>query len=447
MFKKLSLVESTLIGVAGNAPAYGVGVATATLIAAASDSGPLAVLICGFLMLGILVAYQKLNEEDPNCGAAYAWVARLMHPRAGFLAGWCLLVALEIFMVSAMLAAGQIVVNLIGLDPALNKPLIYLIGLAFLVTVTIPALLGASVFGKFQSFFTAVELVLVAVVAGVAYVSFPGSVVNKLSDFLPFASTFGIGSIAKGVVVAVFFFWGWDVIFNLNEETSETRRNSAIAGRNTMAILIAIYVGFAVLASSMLTSEDMKMADQNLLLAIANKIFPEPFGSIAVIAFLISILGSLDASLIQFSRTLLSTSRDGVITKSLSHTSESFGVPVYAILMSVSIAVLLSVMSFASGTVNDSIAAGVAGSAIFVACYYGLAGIACAMFFLRRGSARRFDALVYVVWPVGSSIALVACAIFAASDFGPLTSSILVGAFSIGLGVAFALLPAKSSAT
>jgi len=437
MHKKLSLTQSTLMGVAGNAPAYGVGIATSTIVVSSAHAAPLAVVICGLAMVGILIAYQKLNADEPDCGAAYAWVGHVFHPAAGFLAGWSLLVALEFFMVSAMLVAGQTAADLLGLDHTANKPLVYALGLGILGLVTIPSLLGAGIFGRFQSVLTIIELSILAAIAFVALFQHGGAIVEALPDLLAKGSAFDLTAISKGVVIALFAFWGWDVVFNLSEETVETRRNSAAAALNTVVLLILIYVGFTTLAVLVLSEADMAGSSQNALLAIAHKVMPAPYGSLALIAFLISLIGSLDASIIQFSRTLLSGSRDGVFSTRLAHTSPRFGVPTFGIVVTVALAGMLTLLSYFSGTVNEIIAAGVAGSAILVAFYYGLAGFACAAFFLRNKPEGRIQFLLHVAWPAIASLVLVACAVFVALEFGLLTSAIVLAAFVAGLAVAW----------
>ena len=433
MSEKLSLAQSTLLGVAGNAPAYGVGIATAAMVASSAHAAPVAVLICGAAMAGILIAYQRLNELEPNCGAAYAWVAKLVHPVAGFLAGWSLLVALEFFMVSAMLAAGQTIAGLFGLDPVSGKLVAFVLALAVLLLVTIPSLFGASVFGRFQAILTLLELSILAVIAVSAFYQNGAEVVRLLPRFLGREDAFDLNGLGNGVVIAVFFFWGWDVIFNLAEETLETRRNSAVAALYTVVLLILLYFTFTALAIALVSESDLGKPGQNVLLAIANKILPSPYGDIAVAAFLISLVGSLDASIIQFSRTLLSMSRDGVFSRRFAQVSRRSGVPTFGVLATVALAGIMTSISFFSATVNEIIAAGVTGSAVFVTVYYVLAGLACATFFFRENRVRGTRHLAYVLCPAMASIVLIACAVLAATEFSMVVLGIVSVAFIAGL--------------
>lgn len=429
---KLTTLQSALVGVAGNAPAYGVAIATSMLISGSLSFAPLAVLICGLAMIGILVAYQKLNAFSPDCGAAYAWVGKIIHPVAGFLAGWSLLSALEFFMVSAILAAGQSAVRLMGLDSESHKLMTYSLSIGTLVLITVPALLGAKVFGKVQSLLTLIELVIIAVLAIASFVNCVEQITIYLTNPSLLSNAFEIRNLSKGIVIAVFFFWGWDVIFNLSEETHDTANNSSTASIITIVILIIIYSMFTLIAASVLSEQDVDKYDQNILFAIANKVLPYPWSEVAVLAFFISVVGSLNASLIQFSRTLLSKSRNGIFPKSFSLVSSQSGVPYFGVLTTALLAITLSTASYFSGTINEVITAGVNGSAIFVAYYYGLTGIACACFFLRSRVSSLVDFVKYIVAPILSSAMLVICATYSSISFSPLTTGIVSIAFIIG---------------
>ena len=67
--------ESTIMGVAGTAPAYSIEITTSTLIATVGMLAPANVLICGIIMFGITYAFMNLNRVSSNAGTSYAWVS------------------------------------------------------------------------------------------------------------------------------------------------------------------------------------------------------------------------------------------------------------------------------------------------------------------------------------------------------------------------------------
>jgi amino acid transporter len=108
----LGLLDTTVMAVAGSAPAYSITASTAALVAAVGIAGPAALLIAFLPMIGITIAFSYLNLWRSDAGAAYAWVGRTIHPALGFIAGWALLSLSTIFMVAAALPAGEATLDL-----------------------------------------------------------------------------------------------------------------------------------------------------------------------------------------------------------------------------------------------------------------------------------------------------------------------------------------------
>ena len=101
----LGAFESAVMGIAGTAPAYSVAATTATIVAAVGVLSVASIFYCGWIMFGIMLAFIHLSKIAPNAGAAYAWVGHVFGRTLGFFAGWGLLVASIVFMVSATIPA------------------------------------------------------------------------------------------------------------------------------------------------------------------------------------------------------------------------------------------------------------------------------------------------------------------------------------------------------
>ncbi|CEJ17410.1 probable amino acid transporter transmembrane protein [Ralstonia solanacearum IPO1609] len=110
----LGLAESVVMGVAGTAPAFSIAATTATLIGAVGPLAPASLLYCGLIMFGVTFAYLHLNRLNPSAGAAYAWVGAIFNRTLGFFAGWALLVASVVFMVSGTIPAATATLTLIA---------------------------------------------------------------------------------------------------------------------------------------------------------------------------------------------------------------------------------------------------------------------------------------------------------------------------------------------
>ncbi len=110
----LGKLESLVMGVAGTAPAFSVAVTTATIVATVGVLSVGSVLYCGLIMFGLMLAFSHLSNMRPHAGATYAWVGKVFGDGWGFFAGWGLLVASVVFMVSATIPAATSTLILIS---------------------------------------------------------------------------------------------------------------------------------------------------------------------------------------------------------------------------------------------------------------------------------------------------------------------------------------------
>ena len=85
---ELNLFDSTVVAVSSVAPAYSLAATIGFLFVAVAYAGPAVIIVSFVPMLFIAIAYFYLNRRDPNCGASYAWISRLVGPDIGWFNGW-----------------------------------------------------------------------------------------------------------------------------------------------------------------------------------------------------------------------------------------------------------------------------------------------------------------------------------------------------------------------
>ena len=431
---RLHWVQAALIGVAGNAPAYTIAVGSAALLAAAGPGAPAALLLCAAVTLGILLAYARLNAEHPDAGAAYAWVGAHLHPVAGFFAGWCVMMSSIIFMISGLLPAGKATLLILAPAYAGHKSLVFALAAGWLAVITAIVARGTELLGRVQSAMTVLELgLLLLIVAGVftSPATFNFAILRHGLD----PGSFTPEGIAKGLVVAVFIYWGWDVIFNLGEETKDAETNSARAGILALLLLTAVFVFFAALVATTLAPGDLEAAGGNALFVLADRLLPKPLGYLAVLAFLLSVLGGMEASIVSFSRTVLANARDGRLPRLFGRLQSRSGSPAIATVLGSGIVLVLLLISAAFQTVDEAISASIDATSIVVAAYYAMAALACAAFFRRKREPRAHAVAIYVVWPLASAAIFLGAALITLIDLSAPALSVLSLGVALGLGV------------
>src|SRR5690242_9068512 len=172
----LGLMESVVMGVAGTAPGFSLAATTATLIAAVGVLSAGSLLYCGLVMFGVTFAFMHLNRVITNAGASYAWVGEVFGPIFGFLAGWSLLVASTVFMVSGTIPAATATLILLNSERASDPATVSFVAAAWLIAVSMVIVKGIKPTSYTQVVMTLVELgvlVLVIAASAIKYASHP----------------------------------------------------------------------------------------------------------------------------------------------------------------------------------------------------------------------------------------------------------------------------------
>ena len=429
----LGLTESTIMGVAGAAPVFSIAATTATLVGSVGVLAPASLLYCGLIMCGVIFAYMHLNRLDANAGASYAWVSRIFNRSLGFLAGWALLVASAMFMVSGTVPAATATLALISPSQVGNTAVVTLVAAGWLILVSAVVLKGIKLTSYVQVTLTALELAILAVIVGVALWKFWHTPVHPLhwADFDPRSFTPHVFTL--GALTAIFFYWGWDVTVNLNEETRDGSWVASVGSLLAMLIIIAMFILFAVVALMVLSDQEIQRANTNVVLAIADKLFPKPWNYMAVLAVMLSTLGTLETSILQFTRTMFAQSRDGMLHHRYAHLHPTWDTPWIATLVIAGFGLLLLFLASFIPTVNAIIQDSVDAIGFQASFYYGLACLACAWHVWRSERASAFRMLLFVLWPLGSGLFLWFIAVYSLPTFDTTANVIAIGGILLGL--------------
>src|SRR2546426_1541962 len=309
----LGLGESVVMGVAGTAPAFSAAATTATLIAAVGVLSPGSLLYGGFIMCGVTLAFMQLNRTDPNAGASYAWVGKAFGPVLGFFAGWSLLVASAVFMVSGTIPAATATLELINAKLANDPVSVAMVAAGWLLAVSAVIVKGIKPTSYTQVVLTSVEVAILMVVIGTALIKFGGTPAHPFSMKWFSLAEFTPQLFASGALTALFFFWGWDVTLNLNEETRNATHAPGHGAFLAMIIVLLLFVAFVTVTLLVLNDAEIEQSGTNVVLAIADKLFPRPWSYMAVIAVMLSTVGTLETSILQFTRTMFAQGHDGAL--------------------------------------------------------------------------------------------------------------------------------------
>ena len=429
----LGILHSVALGIAGTAPSFSISATMTTLIGAVGLLAPASLLYSGLLMLGITIAYAKLNSLRASAGAAYAWVGEIFNPALGFFSGWALLCSSALFMVSATIPAGAATLLILKPEWADDKVAVTLVSIGWLALVTLGVLRGALFSGRAMMITAGFELLTLAVLGITTALTHSHMADLSWAAFAPDAFTFS--SFASGAVIAVFFYWGWDVALNFSEETKDSARNPGMGALVAALILIAAFVGFAATSIISLSSDEIATSSTNIMFAVARKVLPDPFSYVAVLALMLSTIGTLQTSIAQFARMMFAKSRDGVLPPVWFKLHPNWQTPQAAILLIAVLGASLLILSLLSESLADTMKASINAIGAQAAFYYGLAGLACAWHCYRGQGSDWKSRVILVIWPMASALALIA-----AASMTLLQSDVITNIFAIG-GIAVGAVP------
>jgi amino acid transporter len=429
----LGTAESIVMGVAGTAPAFSVAATTATLVAAVGILSPASILYCGLIMFGVTLAFMHLNKTAATAGGSYTWISQEFNATLGFFAGWALLIASAVFMVSATVPAATATLLLIAPQHANEPSWVTTVAAGWLLAVSAVIMKGIKSTSYSQIIMTAIEVGVLIIVIFASFIKFGVHSIHPiiLSHFS--ITAFSPPVFATGALTALFFFWGWDVTVNLTEETRDATAAAGRAAVWTMIIVILLFITFLTAVMLGLTDQEISQSNTNIVFALANKLFPKPWGYMAVIAVMLSSIGTLETSILQFSRTLFAQGRDGSLHPRFAKLHPEWHTPWMATLTIAILGLVFLFLSSGFPSVNSIIKDSVNAIGFQVCFYYSLAGLACAWHYRKSALQSIGNLILQVLWPLCSACFLIFIAIYSVPTFDTTTNIVGIGGIAIGV--------------
>jgi amino acid transporter len=376
----ISFVSNVVIATASTAPAYSLAATLGFIVAVPGVglSAP-AVLLVSFLpMLCIAFAYYWMNRADPDAGTSFAWVTRAMGPHLGWLTGWAIVAADVIVMASLAQIAGSYTFLLLGLNTAAHTAwAVTLAGCVWIVGMTWICLVGIELNAATQRWLLGAELAILGVFAVAALVQ-GGAATPTLAWVDPFR-VHSFSALADGVLLGIFIYWGWDSGVAVNEES---RDRSVAPGRAAVVstiLLLLTYVVVSFAAQAHGGERFLANHQDDVLSALGTSVLGSPLDKLLVLAVLTSSAASTQTTILPTARTALSMARWGAIPRAFGRVDPRRCTPTVATVAmgAVSLVWFVAVNQLSANVLGDSVSA----LGFQVAFYYGLTGLACAIYY------------------------------------------------------------------
>jgi amino acid transporter len=431
----LGTLESFVMGIAGTAPAFSVAVTTASIVAAVGVQSIGSIFYCGLIMFGIMLAFKHLGKEFPSAGATYTWIKEVFGASWGFFAGWAMLVASVLFMVSATIPAATSTLLIFFPEHVEDTAWVAFVASIWLTLVTAVVTKGIKQSSYVQVTITLIETIILFALIAASFSQFGHTPMHPISwDWVsPYAMTPEV--FATGALIAIFFYWGWDVTMNLGEETKQDETNPA--GKGAFWAMVNLILFFVIMITAIflvLSDDEISKANTNVLYALADKLFPYPFNYLAVLSTILSTLGTIETQIIQFSRGLFAMSRDEMLHPRYSKIHANWQTPYIATVTIYIFGIFLLISSSFLPSVKVILDSSISAIGVQICFYMGVAGLAAAWHFkdvifkesiLESGSK--------VIWPFLSSCFMIFLGVYCLPTFDTLTLTMGIGGLAIGI--------------
>jgi basic amino acid/polyamine antiporter, APA family len=351
--RELGLLDAIGIGL-GAIIGAGIFVVTGVAAGVAGPAFLVSLAVAGAAATCNGLSSAQLAALYPQSGGTYEYGYRVLNPAAGFAAGW-------MFLASKLAAAGTVALGFGHYGASLLPGVAPVMAAAVaVILVTLANVAGIQKTGKLNLVIVALTLTSL-----VCFVGFGAGTV-RTAHFTPFAPN-GWRGVAEASALLFFAYTGYARLATLGEEVREPERNIPRAIVTTLWISMVLYLAVGVVAVGNVGAAGL--GGSRAPLELAAEAFTVPGISRVMIAgAATAMLGVLLSQVLGISRMMLAMSRRGDLPAFLSKIDERRGIPLRAICLTGSIALLLAL----TGRLEFVLAA----AAFTILIYYSITNVA-----------------------------------------------------------------------
>ena len=375
---RVGLGDAIIMGLSSSGPAQTLAVSLAGLVAVSGYGGVVPILICFIPMIGIAIAYQRLNRWDQSSGATYTWVAKVFHPYLGFLSGWMILLYYTLGTTTLTIPAGVYTVALLAPSAVDNHWAIFLVGAAWNLLITALAIAGLKIVARFEWVIVVFQYLVLLMVAAVALAAlFHGNTAVRFSwTWFSWAGMGGMRGLMGGILIACFMYSGWDASIYVNEETTDKANNPGRAALASVVMLALVYSLVTFAFQGVLSPSEIQAHAGDVLSAVSGRLLHKPWDSVMALVVLTGTLATLQAAVVSASRVGLAMSRDRVMPQFFQRLSTGSASPWAATLTMSAVNLLLLALALGTSSIAGALTNAASSLGMISIVFYGITAAA-----------------------------------------------------------------------
>jgi basic amino acid/polyamine antiporter, APA family len=316
----------------------------------------LAWIVGGLLSFFGALTYAELGAVRPFSGGEYVYVRDAYGPLPGFLYGWTWFVIAKPASIATVTAGivrvlgtfhafGFLPHTIIGLHLGANRTLDitygHLVAIAATVLITTLNYVGVRKAGDFQFAFTVLKVAMIIGIALVALLASSGSWSNFETSFV--GAKGGMTGFMAALVAALWAYDGWNDLNMVSEEIERPERSIPVALIAGVGLVAILYMGMNAGIQRALTATEI--AHAAVPAAAASEAALGHVGiTLVSIGMIISMLATLNGTVMSGGRVPFAVARDGYLWKALGEVHPKFHTPALALVIQAAVAIVLVVV-------------------------------------------------------------------------------------------------------
>ena len=371
--RRLGLFDATMI-VMGGIIGSGIFINPSTV----ARQVHLPVLILGAWLVGGIIAmigafiYAELAARRPHVGGQYAYLRECYHPLIAFLFGWSLFLISDCGgMAAVAVIFARYYIELTGVP--LSEPVVAILALGVL---TIVNCLGVRTGSTVQNILMVTKILAILLLVGLGFrliVQAGGFAQPAVAPPAPPLSFDLLTTFGAALVPVLFAYGGWQTANFVAGEIREPQKNLPRGLIIGVAGVVVLYLAVNLVCVGTLGAEGLA-ATGTPATAVMRMALGQKGASLIAVGIAISTLGFLSQSILTAPRVYFAMAQDGLFFKSVAWLHPRTRVPVVAIILQGSLAMLLTL----SGTYEQLLSYVVSDDFLF----FGLS--ASCIFLLRK---------------------------------------------------------------
>jgi len=302
---------------------------------------PLTYVIGLVAMVFTAISYREMSIAFPISGSVYSYAGRGLHPSAGFLAGWAVLLD---YLLLPTLAYVVSAAAMRAIFPSIPQSAWVLL---FIISNTTINLLGIETTARASKIFLAMQLVVITlfIVLGVVAIARGVNGAHWSLDPLWSPAAFHVSFVFNALSVAVLSFLGFDAISTLAEEATGGGKTVGQATMISLGLAAVLFIVQTWIAALLIPARTEFIGDAEIndafytIAAIAGGPALELVTAISI-ALSAGIANALVAQAAT-SRLLFAMARDGQLPRLLAHVHPVRRVPQRAVLLVSAVSLVL----------------------------------------------------------------------------------------------------------